>query len=215
VPARHRAGLGLPTSCVGHHSLTDGEDFELLFTVPGWGGIAARSLEGQFPDLRLSCIGKITAAPGLACARPTGLHALSDSWLRSFHEALTRPWRWVNGGGVRRMRAADCLRGDLVLARPCWSKALRAVWHHGRSRRPLSPWCTNTWRPTPAGSLDFYRWTTRSRFAQPVEDYLDGRWLLRWWNGLSAGWGTGVPAPSRGGWSAPAGRQLHEHEPAV
>lgn len=46
-------------------ALTDGEDFELLFTVPS--GDAVRLLDSwklRFPQLRLSCIGKITATEG-------------------------------------------------------------------------------------------------------------------------------------------------------
>lgn len=47
-------------------ALTDGEDFELLFTVPGSSAVAV--LDGwkqAFPDLPLTCIGKITATPGV------------------------------------------------------------------------------------------------------------------------------------------------------
>jgi thiamine-monophosphate kinase len=47
-------------------ALTDGEDFELLFTVPSRD--AVRLLDGwkaQFPDLALTCIGRITETPGL------------------------------------------------------------------------------------------------------------------------------------------------------
>jgi thiamine-monophosphate kinase len=47
-------------------ALTDGEDFELLFTIAG--GDAVKLLDAgkkQFPGLRLSCIGKITAGEGV------------------------------------------------------------------------------------------------------------------------------------------------------
>lgn len=47
-------------------ALTDGEDFELLFTLAS--REAVRLLDAwkeQFPELPVSCIGKITAAPGL------------------------------------------------------------------------------------------------------------------------------------------------------
>ena len=61
-------------------ALTDGEDFELLFAVASRDAVPL--LDGwkaQFPALRLSCIGKITAAPGLtlrdrAGATPLNLH---------------------------------------------------------------------------------------------------------------------------------------------
>jgi thiamine-monophosphate kinase len=47
-------------------ALTDGEDFELLFTIAS--SDAVRLLDSwkkQFPDVPLACIGKITAAPGV------------------------------------------------------------------------------------------------------------------------------------------------------
>jgi thiamine-monophosphate kinase len=47
-------------------ALTDGEDFELLFTIAS--NDAVRLLDSwkkQFPDVPLTCIGKITAAPGV------------------------------------------------------------------------------------------------------------------------------------------------------
>jgi thiamine-monophosphate kinase len=47
-------------------ALTDGEDFELLFTVAS--GDAVPLLDAwkkQFPDLPLTCVGKITATPGV------------------------------------------------------------------------------------------------------------------------------------------------------
>jgi thiamine-monophosphate kinase len=47
-------------------ALTDGEDFELAFTVASKHAVPL--LDGwkkQFPKTRLSCIGKITSQPGL------------------------------------------------------------------------------------------------------------------------------------------------------
>ena len=58
-------------------ALGDGEDFELLFTVGG--GHAVALMDGwkkQFPRLRLSCIGRITAEHGLKLQDKTGLHPL-------------------------------------------------------------------------------------------------------------------------------------------
>jgi thiamine-monophosphate kinase len=47
-------------------ALTDGEDFELLFTVPGREAVPLLDAwKSQFPGVRLSCIGKITAHEGL------------------------------------------------------------------------------------------------------------------------------------------------------
>ena len=47
-------------------ALTDGEDFELLFTVPSRDAVPLLDAwKKQFPDTALSCIGKITREPGL------------------------------------------------------------------------------------------------------------------------------------------------------
>jgi thiamine-monophosphate kinase len=61
-------------------ALTDGEDFELLFTVASRDAVSV--LDGwkqQFPDLKLTCIGKITAGEGVTLrdkkgARPLAAH---------------------------------------------------------------------------------------------------------------------------------------------
>ncbi|MCP5522951.1 MAG: thiamine-phosphate kinase [Verrucomicrobiales bacterium] len=74
---RAREGTGKPPV---EAALTDGEDFELLFTVPG--ADAVPLLDGwkaRFPELRLSCIGRITETPGLTLrdrrgTRPLDLH---------------------------------------------------------------------------------------------------------------------------------------------
>lgn len=58
-------------------ALTDGEDFELLFTVASRD--AAPLLDAwrqEFPRLKLSCIGKITAGEGLWLRDKTGVHQL-------------------------------------------------------------------------------------------------------------------------------------------
>jgi len=58
-------------------ALTDGEDFELLFAAPG--KIAVPLLDAwknQFPSLRLSCIGKITATLGLKLRDKSGVRSL-------------------------------------------------------------------------------------------------------------------------------------------
>jgi thiamine-monophosphate kinase len=58
-------------------ALTDGEDFELLFAVSGKDGIPLLDAwKKEFPALRLSCIGKITAARGLKLRDKTGIRAL-------------------------------------------------------------------------------------------------------------------------------------------
>lgn len=59
-------------------ALSDGEDFELLFTVPSKDAVPL--LDGfrkAFPKLRLSCIGKITAEQGLRIRDKEGLRPLT------------------------------------------------------------------------------------------------------------------------------------------
>ena len=54
-------------------ALTDGEDFELLFTVPGAEAVKlVDAWKKQFPKLRLSCIGKITPGEGITVRDRTG-----------------------------------------------------------------------------------------------------------------------------------------------
>ena len=58
-------------------ALSDGEDFELLFTVAGTHAVPLLDAwKKQFPKLRLSCIGRITAEPGLKLRDKTGVHSL-------------------------------------------------------------------------------------------------------------------------------------------
>ncbi len=58
-------------------ALTDGEDFELLFAAPGKLAVTlVDAWKKQFPWARLSCIGRITAAPGLKLRDKTGIRAL-------------------------------------------------------------------------------------------------------------------------------------------
>ena len=55
-------------------ALTDGEDFELLFTVASRTAVPLLDAwKAQFPDVKLSCVGKITAAPGLRLRDERGL----------------------------------------------------------------------------------------------------------------------------------------------
>jgi thiamine-monophosphate kinase len=59
-------------------ALTDGEDFELLFTLER--GNAVRLLDAwknQFPETKLSCIGRITAEPGLRLGDADGVRPLA------------------------------------------------------------------------------------------------------------------------------------------
>ena len=64
-------------------ALTDGEDFELLFTVASGNAVALLDAwKARFPETALSCIGRITEAPGLVIrdkngARPLNVHGYS------------------------------------------------------------------------------------------------------------------------------------------
>jgi len=77
--AKLRAQGGSPAKPPLVAALTDGEDFELLFTVAG--ANAVKLLDGwkkQFPKLRLSCIGKITAGEGVTLRDKNGTQPLTS-----------------------------------------------------------------------------------------------------------------------------------------
>jgi thiamine-monophosphate kinase len=59
-------------------ALTDGEDFELLFTLPGRNAVPLLDAwKEQFPALNLSCIGKTVAGSGLTIRDETGVRQLT------------------------------------------------------------------------------------------------------------------------------------------
>jgi thiamine-monophosphate kinase len=61
-------------------ALTDGEDFELLFTVASKD--AVKLLDGwktKFPKVKLSCIGKIVAGEGILIRDKNGAHKFNAS----------------------------------------------------------------------------------------------------------------------------------------
>lgn len=59
-------------------ALTDGEDFELLFTIASSKAVAlVDGWKKQFPKVRLSCIGKITKTPGLHLRDEKGVRPLN------------------------------------------------------------------------------------------------------------------------------------------
>jgi thiamine-monophosphate kinase len=58
-------------------ALTDGEDFELLFTIASKDAVKLHDAwKKAFPDLKLSCIGKITAGPGIQLRDKQGVKPL-------------------------------------------------------------------------------------------------------------------------------------------
>ncbi|MBI5775208.1 MAG: thiamine-phosphate kinase [Verrucomicrobia bacterium] len=59
-------------------ALTDGEDFELLFTVASQAAVPLLDAwKKHFPKLRLTCIGKILREPGLRLREKTGVRELT------------------------------------------------------------------------------------------------------------------------------------------
>jgi thiamine-monophosphate kinase len=72
-----------PIDIGGHRSpllaaLTDGEDFELLFTVGAKSAVKLiDAWKKEFPKLKLSCIGKIVSGDGILIRDKSGSHKLS------------------------------------------------------------------------------------------------------------------------------------------
>lgn len=69
-------------------ALTDGEDFELLFTLPA--SQAVPVLDGwkkEFPKVKLTCIGRITAEPGLKLRDKDGVRDLGAHGYTHFEKS--------------------------------------------------------------------------------------------------------------------------------
>ena len=59
-------------------ALTDGEDFELLFTVASRDAVPLLDAwKKEFPNVALTCIGRITSEPGLKIKTERGVHELT------------------------------------------------------------------------------------------------------------------------------------------
>jgi len=77
--AKLRARTGAAAKPPFAAALTDGEDFELLFTIAG--GDAVKLLDAwkqQFPRLKLGCIGKIVAGGSITILDKNGAHTLNE-----------------------------------------------------------------------------------------------------------------------------------------
>jgi len=82
VPISHAAKLRAKETPLGKTALlaalTDGEDYELLFTLPAGDAVKLHDAwKDKFPDLSLKCIGKITGEPGIILRDEKGIHPLN------------------------------------------------------------------------------------------------------------------------------------------
>jgi thiamine-monophosphate kinase len=69
-------------------ALSDGEDFELLFTLPSAQAVPLiDAWKKQFSKLRLSCIGRITAEPGLRIRNHRSIEPLNATGYVHFNES--------------------------------------------------------------------------------------------------------------------------------
>ncbi|MSU31281.1 MAG: thiamine-phosphate kinase [Pedosphaera sp.] len=83
--ARLRARSGDTAKPAVAAALTDGEDFELLFAVAPANAI--RLLDGwksQFPNVRISCIGRLTSQPGVFLRNERGLMPVTANGFQHF-----------------------------------------------------------------------------------------------------------------------------------
>jgi thiamine-monophosphate kinase len=66
-------------------ALTDGEDFELLFTLASRDAVPLLDAwKARFPDIKLSCIGKITEEPGLRLRSHDGIRPFTAHGYQHF-----------------------------------------------------------------------------------------------------------------------------------
>jgi thiamine-monophosphate kinase len=82
IPISHAAKLHAKETPLGKTALlaalTDGEDYELLFTLPAENAVKLHDAwKEKFPDLSLKCIGKITGEPGIILRDEKGIHPLN------------------------------------------------------------------------------------------------------------------------------------------
>jgi thiamine-monophosphate kinase len=78
VEARRRSRAASPAQPPLLAALKDGEDFELLFTLASRDSVALLdSWKQQFPKLKLSCIGRVTAGEGITIKDQHGVRPLT------------------------------------------------------------------------------------------------------------------------------------------
>jgi thiamine-monophosphate kinase len=70
---------GRPRKTPLQAALTDGEDFELLFTLPSREAVPMLDAwKKRFPELPISCVGKITKGPGLHIKDKAGMRPMTE-----------------------------------------------------------------------------------------------------------------------------------------
>ncbi len=179
-------------------ALTDGEDFELLFTVASRDAVPLLDAwKKQFPGLALTCIGKIKAGRGHHHSRQARRATVDGSWLRAFRIAPPRPPRSANNGAAPRESGLVIgLSGDLGAGKTQFVKGLaRGL---GIATRVHSP--TFALVNIYSGGrltlfhLDLYRLDTPEQItAAGLEDYLEPagvtviEWAERWFGEASRG----------------------------
>ncbi|MSR66310.1 MAG: thiamine-monophosphate kinase [Pedosphaera sp.] len=77
LAAKIRPTTGAPAKAPLMAALTDGEDYELLFSLAGADAVPLLDAwKKQFPETNLSCIGKITETPGINIRDAKGIRTL-------------------------------------------------------------------------------------------------------------------------------------------
>lgn len=83
--AKERARLGDLSRPALLAALTDGEDFELMFTVPKAHAVPLMDAwKARFPEVRLSCIGRVMSEPGLRLRTEQGIRPLQAKGYEHF-----------------------------------------------------------------------------------------------------------------------------------
>jgi thiamine-monophosphate kinase len=91
-PAKLRARASATAKPALHAALTDGEDFELLFTLAASNAVKLLDAwKQQFPKLPLTCIGKILAEPGLTIRDSQGVRELAATGYTHFTKGDREP----------------------------------------------------------------------------------------------------------------------------
>jgi thiamine-monophosphate kinase len=92
LPIAHEARLRAKASSAAKPAalaaLTDGEDFELLFTLAGKDAVKLLDAwKKQFPKVKLSCVGKIVAGEGVTLQDKNSSHKLNANGYVHFANA--------------------------------------------------------------------------------------------------------------------------------